>query len=138
MALSADHFYETSSPVTIAFPLTNGVTCYAGSLMGIDDSTGYAVLWADTANYIFAGLALRGATGDTSASPVVDVELNCEGMLLKKVSVTGVTAITNVGDKCYASDDNTFDGFFKNYNYFFKLSNSLSLRDIYFLYYFDY
>ena len=109
MALSADHFYETSSPVTIAFPLTNGVTCYAGSLMGIDDSTGYAVLWADTANYIFAGLALRGATGDTSASPVVDVELNCEGMLLKKVSVTGVTAITNVGDKCYASDDNTFD-----------------------------
>ena len=109
MALSADQFYETSSPSVIAFPLTNAQVIYAGALVGIDQSTGYAVEWADTANFILAGIALRGATGDTSASPVVDVEVNCEGMLLKKVSVTGVSAITNLGDKCYASDDATFD-----------------------------
>jgi len=108
MALSADHFYETSDPQVIAFPLTNGVTVYAGALVGVDDSTGYAVEWADTANYIFAGVALRQAVGDTSASPVVDVDVNCGGMLLKKIAVTGVSAITNVGDKVYATDDNTF------------------------------
>tara|TARA_Y100000310_G_scaffold334113_1_gene413080 strand:- start:6406 stop:6849 length:444 start_codon:yes stop_codon:yes gene_type:complete len=107
MALSADVFYETTVTDVNAFPLTNAVTCYAGSLIGLDDSTGYAVLWADTANYIFAGIALKEATGDTSASPVVNVNVNCGGMILKKVSVTGVSAITNVGDKVYATDDNT-------------------------------
>jgi len=107
MALSADVFYETTVTDVNAFPLTNAVTCYAGSLIGLDDSTGYAVLWADTANYIFAGIALKGATGDTSASPVVNVNVNCGGLILKKVSVTGVSAITNVGDKVYATDDNT-------------------------------
>jgi len=109
MALSADTFYETTVTDVNAFPLTNAVTCYAGSLIGIDDSTGYAVLWADTANYIFAGIALREATGDTSASPVVNVNVNCGGLILKKVAVTGTSAITHVGDKVYATDDNTFD-----------------------------
>jgi len=108
MALSADHFYETSDPQTIAFQLTNSQVIFAGALIGIDTSTGYAVEWFDTANFIFAGVALRAVTGDTTASPVVDVDVNCGGMLLKKVAVTGASAITNVGDKAYASDDNTF------------------------------
>ena len=109
MALSADQFYETSDPQTIAFQLTNSQVIFAGALIGIDTSTGLAVEWFDTANFIFAGIALRGATGDTTASPVVDVDVNCGGMLLKKIPVTGVTAITNVGDLVFASDDNTFD-----------------------------
>lgn len=109
MALSADQFYETSDPQTIAFQLTNSQVVFAGALIGIDTSTGLAVEWFDTANFIFAGIALRGATGDTTASPVVDVDVNCGGMLLKKIPVTGVTALTNVGDLVFASDDNTFD-----------------------------
>ena len=109
MALSADQFYETSDPQTIAFQLTNSQVVFAGALIGIDTSTGLAVEWFDTANFIFAGIALRGATGDTTASPVVDVDVNCGGMLLKKSPVTGVTALTNVGDLVFASDDNTFD-----------------------------
>ena len=109
MALSADQFYETSDPQTIAFQLTNAQVIFAGALIGSDTTTGLAVEWFDTANFIFAGIALRGVTGDTTASPVVDVDVNCGGMLLKKIPVTGVTAITNVGDLVYASDDNTFD-----------------------------
>ena len=109
MALSADQFYETSDPQTIAFQLTNSQVIFAGALIGIDTTTGLAVEWFDTANFIFAGIALRGVTGDTTASPGVDVDVNCGGMLLKKIPVTGVTAITNVGDLVFASDDNTFD-----------------------------
>jgi len=109
MALSADVFYETTVTDVNSFPLTNSQVIYAGALVGIDQSTGYAVEWFDTANFIFAGVALKSATGDTTASPVVEVNVNCGGLILKKVSVTGSSAITNLGDKCYADDDATFN-----------------------------
>ncbi len=108
MALSADVIYETASPIVQAVSALNGDVCYAGALIGIDGN-GYAAPWADTSGYVFAGIAMRQVTGDTSASPVPECEINTSGPILKKVAVTGSTGQTDVGVLCYASDDNTLD-----------------------------
>lgn len=107
MALATDTPRETASRQVEAVILTNAVVCYAGSFMGVDMSTGRAVLWADTANYVWKGLAERGATGNTSASPPVEVEMDVSGQVLKRIAVTGVSAQSHVGDLVYGTDDGT-------------------------------
>lgn len=108
MALSADVIYESASDQIQSVPAVNGDVLYAGALIGID-SAGYAAPWADTSNYNFAGVCMKQVTGDTSASPVPEANVNTSGMILKKVTVTGASGQTDVGVLVYASDDNTFD-----------------------------
>lgn len=105
MALSADTIYRSRGRNTMALTTTNAVVFYKGSLVGVSTSSGLAVLWADTANYQFAGIALRGVTGDGSN----EVEVDTSGPILERVAVTGVSAQGNVWDLVYASDDGTFD-----------------------------
>lgn len=108
MALSADLARKTRPRGITTYKVTNGVQIYAGSFVGIDSSTGYAVLWADSANYRFAGIALNKVLGNTGLTTIPEVEVNENGVALINVSVTGVSDITHVGDLVYASDDNTF------------------------------
>lgn len=108
MALSAAANYEARLAGSNSFEVTNALQVFAGALVGVDDSTGRLVLWSDTAGDVFAGIALGDALGDTSASPPVRVAVNTSGTILAKISVTGVSAIANVLDKIYATDDNTF------------------------------
>lgn len=107
MALLADSTVMSRGRSIGSYQLTNAVTCFAGSLMGLSRTTGYAVLWSDSATLTFLGPAMKGAVGNTSASPPVEVNANESGEVLMKVPVTGVAAITNVGDRVYATDDNT-------------------------------
>jgi len=106
MALSADVIYESASDQIQSVPAVNGDILYAGALIGID-SAGYAAPWADTTNYNFAGVCMKQVTGDTSASPVPEANINTSGMILKKVTVPNASSQTDVGILCYATDDNT-------------------------------
>lgn len=108
MALSADSFPETAARGVEAVIVLNAQTIYAGALVGIN-SAGFAANWDDTAGFVFGGTALAQATGDTSASPNVEIQLNTSGPIYAKVAVTGSTGQTDVGALCYASDENTFD-----------------------------
>lgn len=90
------------------YVLTNAVTVYRGSLIGLVRSTGRATKWSDTAGLDFLGFADKGATGDTSASPPVDVLVDDSGKVLENVVVTGGSAITDNGDYVYAADDGSF------------------------------
>lgn len=93
-----------------AYQATNGVTFYGGSLVFLDMATGRAVKPADTATFVFKGLAMKQVTGDTAASPIPEVEVNEAGVTIEKVTVTGVSAITHVGDRVYiATTDNAAD-----------------------------
>jgi len=99
-----------------AAKVVNGDIIYKGALVGIaqDDfattaSRGYAVPVSNTANITFAGVALRQVTGDTGATPVPEVEIDTSGVLLKKVTVTGVTAQLDVGKEVYPTTDNVDD-----------------------------
>lgn len=109
MALTADSFPETVARGVGSIIALNGTTIYAGALVAID-ANGFATNWADTSGFVgLAGTALAQAIGDTSASPNVEVSLNTSGPIYAKVAVTGSTGQTDVGAKCYATDENTFN-----------------------------
>lgn len=110
MALTADKVRATRSQTNNrqeTREATNAVTFYAGGLVGEDNSTGRMVKWSDTVNLKFLGVLNKGVVGDTAASPIPRGEVNVSGVTLEKVSVTGVTAIADVGDLVYATDDDT-------------------------------
>lgn len=107
MALSADKARDTRPRGRNAYVVSDTVQVYAGSLVGINQTTGYLVLWDDAANYLFKGVAERGVLGDTSADVPPECEVNESGMILNNVSVTGASSIANVGDEVYATDDDT-------------------------------
>jgi hypothetical protein len=108
MALSADLARKSRPKENGSYKVTNALQIYAGSLVGIDSATGYAVLWGDTATYRFRGVALNKVKGDTAAVNIPEVEVNESGERLIGVSVAGVSSIASVGALVYASDDNTF------------------------------
>lgn len=89
---------------------TNAVQFYAGGLVFLDRATGRVVKPADTATFEFLGMVKKDVLGDTGATPIKEVEVNTSGLILQRVTVTGVTAITNVGDRAYiATTDNPND-----------------------------
>jgi len=107
VALLADSTIMSRGRSIGTYELTNGVTAFAGSLMGLLRSSGRAVLWSDVANLTFLGPAMKAAIGDTSASPPPDVNVNESGEIMMKVPVVGAASIANQGDRVYATDDDT-------------------------------
>jgi hypothetical protein len=89
---------------------TNAIQFYAGGLVFLDRATGRVVKPADTATFEFMGLVKRDVLGNTSATPIPEVEVNTSGLTIQRVTVTGVSAITHVGDRVYiTSTDNPSD-----------------------------
>lgn len=112
--LGADANYAardgSGHPQTQAYRLTNALQIYAGSLVGIvDSSVGYLALWADSSGMKFKGLAMRAALGNTSASPIVEAEVNSSGPTIYGQPVTGASTIAHVGRRVYCSTDNLAD-----------------------------
>lgn len=108
MALSADSTPTTAARGLNAEVVENTTVIFAGALVGIS-SAGFATNWADTTGHVFAGLAEDAATGDTAASPAVEVSINTSGPIVKNVAVTGSTGQTDVGVLVFATDSNTYD-----------------------------
>ena len=115
--LAASKTMETApSAGRISLPIANGITAYEGMLVGIEG--GYANHWADGANDVFAGIATRGddvandgvLTGDTSASPVPELTVDCSGVILMHLDSVGDTpSQAKVGDHVYCDSSNTDD-----------------------------
>jgi len=87
--------------------LTNTLVVFKGSLLALDDSTGYVVLHSDTAGDLFLGICVGGATGNTTTG--VEATIDETGATIKRINVTGVSAITHVGDLVYCATDNPAD-----------------------------
>lgn len=99
-----------------SYIVKNGIKIYHGALVGTDPNSGYLQNWQQSSGTIrFKGLAMpRGArstdgsvTGDTSATPKPECEVNESGVILEGISVTGATQLF-VGEPVYATDNNTF------------------------------
>lgn len=102
----------------------NAEVIYAGAFCGLPGANaltterGYLVPFQDESTIIWAGIALAqsgtgsvgidgSVTGDTSASPVVEAATEMGPGILKNVTVTGVSAQTDVmRTSVYASNDN--------------------------------
>ena len=88
-------------------PVTDAVVIWQGAYVCLDQSTGYAVLAADTANYLWAGIAQNTVTGDTSATEPPEVIVTGGPLVLKNVAVTGLDNVNDRGDLVYATADDT-------------------------------
>lgn len=107
---TSDYNYADRLGAEFSKPLTNALTVYKGSLLAESPSTGYLVKWADTAGLKFQGVAKTGAVGDTSVSGArglgVEAQVDARGIVLQRVTVAGVSAITDVGKPVFCSTDN--------------------------------
>jgi hypothetical protein len=117
MALVAATFYQNhdrgNGGHPAAYPVADGVQIYAGSLVGLDQSDGFLKPWANaTATDLdFKGLAQQSVLGDATPAaglPVPECTVEEGGLVLERVAIAGLDAQDKVGNKVYASDENTF------------------------------
>ena len=107
--LSANANYRYSTPRTTnkrSFVVENAEVIYKHAFVATD-AGGYLDSMDDVAGTRFVGLALEKKTGDTSAAPPVECRVECGGVLLHDVSVTGASAVTDNNSLVFASDDAT-------------------------------
>jgi len=104
MALAANKNVKTAGRSIISLVVQSGVTVWAGGLYMYDKATGTVKVPADTAGFEFAGMAMDKVIGDGTK----EVPLDISGRIIKKQAVTGVTALTNVGDLVYITSDDVF------------------------------
>lgn len=116
MALSANASYTIRDNKRIAVEAFNAAEIYNGAyLMGgsRDHATanlpGRVRAFNDEAGAIPLGFATQRATGNTSASPIVEAEVDLAGRVMKNIAVTGLAG--TVADNfrlVYMTDDATF------------------------------
>lgn len=102
------------------YRVLNGGTIYVGSFVGMLNGTstaqrGYAKAYADQNSIKYLGLAIGSpfdlstsltVVGNTSASRIPEVTVECGPGILKSYTVTGSSAFTDVGRQVYLRNDN--------------------------------
>ena len=91
----------------IDFPVKTATTIYKGSFLCLESADGYArPCAASLTGEEFLGVAMTAVTSNAAASGTEEVRI------LQKFSVettiTGASAVTDIGELCYMSDDNVF------------------------------
>lgn len=108
--LTANKLYGTKSrggyAAYEAYQVTNAYQIYAGALITVLAS-GRAGTFADLATTKFKGVAIRSVLGNTALTPIPEVEVDCSGLTLEKVSVATVASIADVHKLVYMSDNQT-------------------------------
>jgi hypothetical protein len=116
MALTDIATWDSRQADRVSVPIADTEVIYKGAYVAIN-TAGYAVNIADTTGFEPLGVVLsfdeqntdqETVTGDTSASVVPTVDVDIAMRVARKMSVTGATAQTNVGELVYATDENTF------------------------------
>lgn len=113
-AASADltQVKDTDGPVRrIAAKIKNAAQIYVGAFGAWNG--GYLKAWTSASGEmlggpISAGVGYGTGLGSTSASPVPEAAVTCTDYVRQRATVTGVTAITDVGSPVYLSDDQAF------------------------------
>lgn len=93
---------------TTSYVVANGVTVYAGSLVGTD-LNGVLNKWDNVATTRFAGICQQTVVGNTGATPPVEARVNDTGVILKGVTVAGASSIATVNSPVYCQTDNVAD-----------------------------
>jgi hypothetical protein len=104
--LTAPVNYKVSdSPFVEDFPCSS-LSVKAGALIGIDESTGYAVTWADTDGTKLLGRAVETTTSASTVKVYTGKHTVHGASDALGVAVAGCTAVTNNGDLVYCSTNN--------------------------------
>lgn len=116
MALSANGTAVVADKVQLAAQVINAATLFNQSytFMGHADhataaSRGRLGNWTSAVSQIPMGFSTSKSVGDTSASPIVEGQLDMDGRILKNIAVTGLAGtVADNGKKVYMTDDGTF------------------------------
>jgi len=87
------------------FPVAAETEIFTGTLVCLDDS-GYAVPAADTASYVFVGVAAEGADNSSGSDGDINIKVWRKGVFRFAYN-PGSAARTNIGDTVYVYDDST-------------------------------
>lgn len=95
------------TPSQVAVLLNNTSTVYPGSLVAIN-AAGFGIPYASATGVRMLGLCVDGEakTGDGST---VEAAVKVDGVLLERVTVTGVTGQADVNSNVYGVSDNPND-----------------------------
>ena len=115
MALTADgRIGEFGSRESFTYQVVNGSQVFASGLTAVRStdhataaSRGRASAWSGGVEEIPVGYVESGVTGDTALTPIPRVILQMGGKILRNVTVTGVSARSDLMRKVYYSDENT-------------------------------
>lgn len=102
-ALSDNLMRQSQGLSAYQFVVKNGSTVYAGSLVGLERATGHIVPLDDFADRVYLGVCQEKVVGDGSNRALVSLDK----FILPKVTVTGSSAMTDIGSLVYATDDGT-------------------------------
>lgn len=104
MALTANRVTRAREGKTFDFKVGQDKHIYAGSLVYVDDSTGYLEPATDAGSKGFAGVALAEVNNNPGDAGAKTCRVGRKGVhLFNKTSVVQ----GDVGAECYASDDQT-------------------------------
>jgi len=106
MALSANRYSENIVGDVVEIPVKAGSHIYAGGMVCVNPSNGYAYAATDTASRIFMGVAVEEADNTNGLDAAITVKVKRKGVFLFDAS--SITRLM-VGTIMYVVDDCTFD-----------------------------
>ena len=105
-ALSADRNTTIERGEVRSYPVKGATTIYAGSIVCVLNSTGYAEPGADAANLVFVGIA-REQVANTGSSGDMSVEVDCAPGMIALLAASGLAITDADGTQVFVSDDQT-------------------------------
>jgi hypothetical protein len=103
-ALTADRKTSQQEGKSQSYPVGADAVIYLGSIVCIDSTDGYAYPGADTANFLFVGIAEESV--DATGLSDGDISVKVRRVGIHHLAATGL-AITDVGTLYYVLDDQT-------------------------------
>jgi len=104
-ALTNDRLTPERNADSAHYPVAANTIIYAGALVALNTSTGYAVPAADAPNLIILGVA--DARADNSSGSAGNISVVVRFRRAFKFNYTGAINNTHIGRAVYAVDDNT-------------------------------
>lgn len=106
-ALTADRAVTMEVGSVRSYPVKASTTIYAGSIVCVLNSTGYAEPGSDTANLVFVGIARRKADNSSGSAGDISVEVDCIHGSTWRFAATSLAQADGDGTQVYVSDDQT-------------------------------
>lgn len=103
-ALTANRYTKHRDGLVTAHPVAAAAQIYKGSLV-CANADGYAVPGADTAGFVFLGVALEEADNGTGSAGELSVKILTHGVF--SFNKAGTITQASLGAKVYISDDQT-------------------------------
>ncbi len=105
-ALTADRNTAIERGEVRSYPVKGSTTIYAGSIVCVEASSGFAVPGSDTAGLVFVGIA-REQVANTGSNGDLSVNVDCAPGMVVLLNASGLAQADGDGTQALISDDQT-------------------------------